>query len=61
MLMNAPGRYREAYDRWTADPAGFWGEAAKEIDWYQPAKSVFDGGAATASARSVGASACSPP
>ena len=27
------------------DPEGFWAEAAQEIDWYSPAKSVFDGGA----------------
>ena len=24
------------------DPLGFWGEAAAEIDWIEPAKTVFD-------------------
>src|SRR3712207_1847353 len=44
MLMNAPGvsRYREVYERWRADPAGFWAEAAREIDWIKPADKVFD-------------------
>ena len=27
--------------RWR-DPEGFWGEAAREIDWIEPAKKVFD-------------------
>jgi len=38
-------KYHEVYARALRDPEGFWGEAAQEIDWYQPAKSVFDGGA----------------
>jgi propionyl-CoA synthetase len=38
-------KYHEVYARALRDPEGFWGEAAKEIDWYQPAKAVFDGGA----------------
>ncbi len=44
MLMNAPGvsRYHEAYERWRGDPAGFWAEAAREIDWIRPADKVFD-------------------
>ena len=29
------GRYAEAFDRSLADPEGFWGEAAKNIDWYR--------------------------
>ena len=29
------GRYAEAFHRSLADPEGFWGEAAKDIDWYQ--------------------------
>ena len=28
------GRYAEAFQRSLADPEGFWGEAAKDIDWY---------------------------
>jgi propionyl-CoA synthetase len=35
-------RYREVYARSKADPEGFWGEAAREIDWVQPAARVFD-------------------
>src|ERR1044072_4317925 len=36
------GRYHEIYARSLADPEGFWGEAAQAIDWYEPAKRVFD-------------------
>jgi propionyl-CoA synthetase len=35
-------RYHEVYARSLADPEGFWGEAAREIDWIEPAKKVFD-------------------
>lgn len=35
-------RYAEVYKGWQADPEGFWGEAAKEIDWYKPWDKVFD-------------------
>ncbi len=35
-------RYHEVYARWLRDPQGFWGEAAAEIDWIEPAKTVFD-------------------
>jgi propionyl-CoA synthetase len=44
MLMNASGvsRYRETYERWKDDPAGFWAEAARDIDWIKPADKVFD-------------------
>jgi len=35
-------RYHEVYARWQRDPEGFWAEAAKEIDWFDPAKRVFD-------------------
>jgi propionyl-CoA synthetase len=34
--------YQEVYARWQRDPEGFWGEAAQEIDWIEPAKRVFD-------------------
>ncbi len=39
-------RYHEIYQSWRDDPIGFWGEAAKEIDWAKPWDSVFnpDGG-----------------
>src|ERR1700722_12656343 len=37
-------RYREVHARSLADPEGFWGEAAREIDWIEPAKKVFDPG-----------------
>ena len=45
--MDAPAksRYHEVYARSLRDPKGFWAEAAQEIDWYEPAKTVFDGGA----------------
>src|ERR1700742_2880715 len=35
-------RYHEVYARSLADPEGFWGEAAREIDWIEPAKKIFD-------------------
>ncbi|MGI8526489.1 MAG: AMP-binding protein, partial [Pseudolabrys sp.] len=35
-------RYRESYAHWQRDPESFWGEAARAIDWYEPAKKVFD-------------------
>lgn len=28
--------YQEIYDRWKADPEGFWMDAAKSIDWVTP-------------------------
>jgi len=34
--------YRKAYAAWKADPVGFWAEAAKEIDWFEPARAIFD-------------------
>ncbi|HEX2216174.1 MAG TPA: propionyl-CoA synthetase [Xanthobacteraceae bacterium] len=35
-------RYHDLYARWQRDPEGFWAEAATAIDWYEPAKKVFD-------------------
>jgi propionyl-CoA synthetase len=35
-------RYYEIYARWQRDPQGFWGEAARDIDWIEPPKQVFD-------------------
>jgi propionyl-CoA synthetase len=35
-------RYHEVYAQWQRDPEGFWAEAAKAIDWFEPAKQVFD-------------------
>jgi propionyl-CoA synthetase len=35
-------RYHEVYARWQRDPLGFWGEAAREVDWYEAPKTVFD-------------------
>src|SRR3978361_2104413 len=35
-------RYHEVHARSLADPEGFWGEAAAEVDWIQPAKKIFD-------------------
>ncbi|RXH05907.1 propionyl-CoA synthetase [Bradyrhizobium vignae] len=42
--MNVQGksRYHEVHARSLADPEGFWGEAAKEIDWIEPPKKIFD-------------------
>ncbi len=38
-------RYHETYARWQRDPEGFWAEAARAIDWYEPPKRVFDASA----------------
>ena len=35
-------RYHETYARWQRDPAAFWAEAAREIDWIEAPKQVFD-------------------
>jgi len=35
-------RYHDVYASWQRDPLAFWGEAAREIDWYEPPKTVFD-------------------
>ncbi|GAA1826110.1 propionyl-CoA synthetase [Planosporangium flavigriseum] len=34
--------YRETYERSITDPAGFWGEAAKGLDWFSPPGRVLD-------------------
>jgi len=35
-------RYHDVYASWQRDPQAFWGEAAREIDWYEAPKTVFD-------------------
>src|SRR4029079_12112858 len=42
MNIHDKSRYREVYARSLADPEGFWAEAAREIDWIEPPKKVFD-------------------
>ncbi|MEI7804925.1 MAG: propionyl-CoA synthetase [Hyphomicrobiales bacterium] len=49
-------RYHEVYARACRDPEGFWAEAAREIDWYEPAKKVFDPNAGVYGRWFVGAS-----
>src|ERR1700682_5133316 len=34
--------YHQVHARSLSDPEGFWGEAAREIDWIEPAKKIFD-------------------
>jgi propionyl-CoA synthetase len=36
------GRYEESFRRSLADPDGFWGEAARAIDWYRAPSVVLD-------------------
>ena len=38
-------RYHEIYRRSLADPEGFWGEAARDIDWIERPTKVFDASA----------------
>src|SRR5690349_15512136 len=40
--MTIQSRYHEVYARSLRDPEAFWAEAAREIDWIEPAKKVFD-------------------
>src|SRR5881275_465316 len=42
MNVHAKSRYHEVYARSLRDPEGFWAEAAREIDWIEPAKKIFD-------------------
>ncbi|MGM4990279.1 propionyl-CoA synthetase [Tardiphaga sp. 841_E9_N1_2] len=42
MTTNASSRYHDVHVQSLSDPEGFWGEAAKAIDWIAPAKKVFD-------------------
>ncbi|WP_420135674.1 propionyl-CoA synthetase [Rhodopseudomonas sp.] len=42
MNMHDTSRYHEVHARSLADPEGFWGEAAHEIDWIEPPTKVFD-------------------
>jgi propionyl-CoA synthetase len=34
--------YHDEYERWRRDPEGFWAGAARDIDWYEPPKRIFD-------------------
>ena len=40
--MSAASRYHEVHARSVRDPEGFWAEAARAIDWIEPAKKIFD-------------------
>jgi propionyl-CoA synthetase len=42
MNIHDTSRYAEVHARSLVDPEGFWGEAAREIDWIEGAKKVFD-------------------
>jgi propionyl-CoA synthetase len=42
MEARTENRYHEVYERSRRDPEGFWAEAASDIDWYEPAKKIFD-------------------
>jgi propionyl-CoA synthetase len=42
MNIQGKSRYHEVYARSLADPEGFWAEAAREVDWIEPAKKIFD-------------------
>ena len=41
-MRHVMGRYAEALERSLADPDGFWGQAAKQIDWYQAPTVILD-------------------
>ena len=42
MEARAGSRYHEVYGRSLREPEAFWADAARAIDWYEPAKKVFD-------------------
>lgn len=42
MNVDGKSRYHEVHARSLADPEGFWAEAAKEIDWIEQPKTIFD-------------------
>src|ERR1700754_3297468 len=42
MNIHGKSRYHEVHARSLADPEGFWAEAAREIDWMEPARKIFD-------------------
>ena len=42
MNIQNKSRYHEVHARSLRDPEGFWAEAAREIDWIEPAKKIFD-------------------
>src|ERR1700744_2454534 len=42
MNIHEKSRYHEVHARSLADPEGFWAEAAREIDWIEPAKKIYD-------------------
>jgi propionyl-CoA synthetase len=35
-------RYYETYAHWRRDPEGFWGDAARAIDWFEAPQRIFD-------------------
>src|SRR5438552_8738673 len=42
MNIQGQSRHHGVHARSLRDPEGFWGEAAREIDWIEPAKKIFD-------------------
>ena len=42
MNIHGKSNYHEVHARSLRDPEGFWAEAAREIDWIEPAKKIFD-------------------
>ena len=42
MNIQGKSRYHEVHARSLRDPEGFWGDAARDIDWIEPAKKIFD-------------------
>ena len=42
MNVHDKSRYHEIHARSLSDPEGFWAEAAREIDWIEPPKKIFD-------------------
>ena len=35
-------RYHEVYRHWQQDPEGFWAGPAKAVEWFSPARKIFD-------------------
>ncbi len=41
-MSSSVSSYHQVYGAWQRDPAAFWGEAARAIDWIEPPRQIFD-------------------
>jgi propionyl-CoA synthetase len=41
-MSSSVSSYHQVYGAWQRDPAAFWAEAARAIDWIEPPRQIFD-------------------